>query len=234
MTTSGVDDVGAYLERVRTLRPAQLLDEANALDELRAELSQAADAHPERLALAMADLGKRRLLASTTLGARNVEERLAWDEANRWLHRHIEGVGSRWTVASLVALNAAVLQGASGLRCEPLYSPPDRYLDPSRVAPELDALLAHEADAPPLLAASFYIAIVTIHPFADGNGRTARLAADGILLAHGYLPLSFTSSVASHVAQMQGGAPRDAIGSLRKTLAAVRASYRLVLDRLGR
>jgi Fic family protein len=41
---------------------------------------------------------------------------------------------------------------------------------------------------PPVIAAVVHYAITEIHPFANGNGRTARLAAAAILLKHDYLP----------------------------------------------
>jgi Fic family protein len=39
---------------------------------------------------------------------------------------------------------------------------------------------------PVLLAAEMHERLVTIHPFIDGNGRTARLVMNFILLKHGY------------------------------------------------
>ncbi len=41
---------------------------------------------------------------------------------------------------------------------------------------------------PPVIAGVVHYAITDIHPFANGNGRTARLAASAVLLKHGYLP----------------------------------------------
>lgn len=41
---------------------------------------------------------------------------------------------------------------------------------------------------PPVLAGVAHHAITDIHPFANGNGRTARLLSCGVLLRHGYLP----------------------------------------------
>ena len=38
------------------------------------------------------------------------------------------------------------------------------------------------------LAAEAYYRLVTIHPFVDGNGRTARLLMNFILMCYGYLP----------------------------------------------
>lgn len=41
---------------------------------------------------------------------------------------------------------------------------------------------------PPVIAGIAHYAITDIHPFANGNGRSARLASSAILLKHGYLP----------------------------------------------
>jgi Fic family protein len=40
----------------------------------------------------------------------------------------------------------------------------------------------------PVLAGVAHYAITDIHPFANGNGRTARLVSSAVLLRHGYLP----------------------------------------------
>jgi Fic family protein len=41
---------------------------------------------------------------------------------------------------------------------------------------------------PPVLAAVAHYAVTDIHPFANGNGRTARLLSSAVLLRHNYLP----------------------------------------------
>lgn len=44
---------------------------------------------------------------------------------------------------------------------------------------------------PVLLAAETHERLVTIHPFVDGNGRTARLLMNLILLQHGYVDCQY-------------------------------------------
>lgn len=46
---------------------------------------------------------------------------------------------------------------------------------------------------PVILSAAMHEKLVTIHPFIDGNGRTARLIMNMILLSHGY-PITIISS----------------------------------------
>jgi Fic family protein len=43
-------------------------------------------------------------------------------------------------------------------------------------------------------AARLHHGISSIHPFADGNGRTARLAMNFVLLAAGYPPISIPTT----------------------------------------
>lgn len=52
---------------------------------------------------------------------------------------------------------------------------------------QINAML-ERADHPVLVAAAAHVGLVHIHPFADGNGRTARLLMNLILVRHGYPP----------------------------------------------
>lgn len=45
---------------------------------------------------------------------------------------------------------------------------------------------------PVILAAEFHLRYINIHPFYDGNGRTARIFTNIILIAHGYPPVYIT------------------------------------------
>jgi Fic family protein len=69
-------------------------------------------------------------------------------------------------------------------------APPDEV--PGRVLGLCDWVAESEGRLeefpPPVIAGVVHHAITDIHPFANGNGRTARLAASAVLLKHGYLP----------------------------------------------
>lgn len=77
-----------------------------------------------------------------------------------------------------------------------------RFSEPADVAEEmhkmtdwLNAEIDHfyhpkkEALHPVILAAKFHIKFVSIHPFYDGNGRTARILTNLILISLGYPPI---------------------------------------------
>ncbi|MCG2420087.1 Fic family protein [Aequorivita sp. F47161] len=61
---------------------------------------------------------------------------------------------------------------------------------------QLDAYFAgkKEAQHPLIIAADFHLGFVTIHPFFDGNGRTARILMNLILIACGYPPIIITDN----------------------------------------
>jgi Fic family protein len=69
-------------------------------------------------------------------------------------------------------------------------APPEEV--PGRIAGLCEWIAARESRLedfpPPVIAGVAHYGITDIHPFANGNGRTARLAASAILLRHDYLP----------------------------------------------
>jgi hypothetical protein len=179
-----------------------LLQEIAELDERLEGLLADARFDEERLAEA-------RLCSSTSLvdwglrpmspPARQAAKR-AWASANALVITFVSS-GTALGLDEVGALNAAVLgkSGVSLLRQGPVSMGP-------RQAPnheDLDALLApmfrrveaRERDLHPVAAAAlFYQWIVSVHPYADGNGRTGRLCADWVLAAAGYPPMSFPTS----------------------------------------
>ena len=67
----------------------------------------------------------------------------------------------------------------------PDYIPPE-YTDIPELIEELTEYVRTTDDHPLLIAAIVHYQLVTIHPFEDGNGRTARLLSGYILDVNGY------------------------------------------------
>ncbi|MBQ7290367.1 MAG: Fic family protein [Clostridia bacterium] len=76
----------------------------------------------------------------------------------------------------------AVYDSESGL---PEYIPPE-YTDIPQLLDELVEYVNSTDDHPLIIAAVVHYQLVTIHPFEDGNGRTARLMSGYILDMYGY------------------------------------------------
>lgn len=70
------------------------------------------------------------------------------------------------------------------------------YCPPEHVDAEMDNLIAilnnvSKTKVHPLIIASWlHYAFISIHPFQDGNGRTARLLSSSILIKNGYFPFT--------------------------------------------
>jgi Fic family protein len=66
------------------------------------------------------------------------------------------------------------------------------FCDPLLIADEMDSffnwLFTEKNGHPLIVAAEAHTKFVSIHPFIDGNGRTARLLMNLILLQNGYVP----------------------------------------------
>jgi Fic family protein len=112
-----------------------------------------------------------------------------------------------WHRAELVALQASAMRGtpvAGALRDGQVYiARGEKVLFTPPSAAEVPALLdaaCERAEAlgagahPALLAAWVHVAVAAIHPFADGNGRTARLCAT-LAMCRGARPAPFASSL---------------------------------------
>ena len=76
----------------------------------------------------------------------------------------------------------AVYDSQSG---NPDYIPPE-YSDVPELLDELVSYVNTTDDHPLLVAAAVHYQMVTIHPFEDGNGRTARLLSGYVLDVNGY------------------------------------------------
>lgn len=67
-----------------------------------------------------------------------------------------------------------------------------KFTDPMKLTDEMDGffswLFSPKTDHPVLIAAEAHTRLVSIHPFVDGNGRTARLIMNLILFHYGFSP----------------------------------------------
>lgn len=213
---------------------AQPLDPSQRprLDALRAEL----DAHA---APQFARLAARRFLASNTLRGGELNERAQWDKANQELALAInqEIPSSMALAARLNYLLTSPSLDANGkeispLRTFPLFGTDGEYLPPEFLLEQVacfDARLSRPHEDVLQDAFVAYAGLVTIHPFAGGNGRTSRLLADAILIANGWLPISFPSPVQSHVAQRIGGTAQTTGKAYATFLRGLIFSYESVL-----
>lgn len=200
--------------------------EAGLLREEIAKLVGALDENPTPCFEKMASY---RLLASNTLLHKS-EERTRWDRANSWMAGELEK-GRAIDMEVIAQINAFQTGGDGAIRGVPVYSCGEEFLAPSALEAALNILkkdVFSESD-PFVKASRLYSCLVVAHPFLDGNGRTARLAADYVLLGAGYLPLCFSSSIQSHVGLFSKMGAAGAQLAYHKCLRAIRQSYRIVL-----
>lgn len=145
------------------------------------------------------------LLDGITIGGKSIHEHLevinhkeAIDYIERLAHKSIE----EYTRQDILNIHSIVLKNidnknAGRYREVPVYvklkdGSIHRYCDPLKIIDEMDSffswLTQETSEHSVLLAAEAHIRLVTIHPFTDGNGRTARLLMNLILLHYGFPP----------------------------------------------
>ncbi|MBI4066430.1 Fic family protein [Candidatus Gottesmanbacteria bacterium] len=89
----------------------------------------------------------------------------------------LTGIEDQW--AGVYRQTQVFIRGAA---TEP---PPPREV-PWRMGKLVEWLGSIQGEHPVKIAADFHFRFVEIHPFVDGNGRTARLLMNLVLLGHGY------------------------------------------------
>lgn len=113
------------------------------------------------------------------------------------------------------------------------HVPPQPYL----VAKQMEEyFIWYEAEKdilhPVILAAELHERLVTIHPFIDGNGRTARLIMNLVLLQHGYPIAILKGDVTSRLAYYDAlEAAREDI-SKTQFIALVAGNVKETLERI--
>jgi Fic family protein len=131
-------------------------------------------------------------------------------DAMSFVLRRADDPGFSWQAELFLGIHDRVLggsyaSGAGRFRTGPVfvaasgegravYEPPPADLVPG-LMDDLAAFLQRQADAlaPPVLAALVHVRLAGIHPFRDGNGRTARILASLAMYRGGFTRPEFTS-----------------------------------------
>jgi Fic family protein len=146
------------------------------------------------------------LLDGITIGGKSVREHLEiinHKEAIDYIEELSRKKNTALTQTDISNIHALVLRGidpknAGRYRTVPVYvllknGIKRTFCDPLFIQDKMDAFFAwlfSEQKGYPLITASeAHTAFVSIHPFIDGNGRTARLLMNLILLQNGYAPV---------------------------------------------
>lgn len=149
-----------------------------------------------------------------TIGGKSMQEHL--EAVNHYeAIQYIREISSSKTEISekiIKDIHAIILQGidrqnAGIYRNVPVAISGSRHIPPQpwQVPVLMEQLLAWYAEQDPVLhpvvlAAEMHERIATIHPFIDGNGRTARLAMNLILMQRGYLVVNIAGDTDSRLA----------------------------------
>ncbi|MBA4371027.1 MAG: hypothetical protein C0418_05560, partial [Coriobacteriaceae bacterium] len=154
----------------------------------------------------------RRLLAGDTpptvdeLSASLV---LGYRDAMSYVLRRADEPSFAWHAELVKAIHDRVMGGAFGLDAgrfrtipvfisdgsdgEPVYTPPAEDLVPDLVDGLAEYLESSKELPAPVVAAFAHVRLAGIHPFKDGNGRTARVVAALAMYRGGYRAPEFTS-----------------------------------------
>ncbi|WP_413290333.1 Fic family protein [Bdellovibrio sp. HCB337] len=219
------------LEKPTALESEKIREHEVILERLCQETSELSS---EKWLAGMGRMAPFRLKASGNLSRGTVE---SWQKANAYVAQKIqEGHAPIWE--DILQINSLLLGSETReFRKVPIYIGPHQacpveWLEES-VRHFNDEILKIENHSSPLIAAALsQYSLVSIHPFVDGNGRTAALLGDWILNLHGYLPMSFETRLDSLMGRFSDqralATPGNAISKLIKNVCF---SYELVLDK---
>ena len=123
-------------------------------------------------------------------------QRRADDGNLRWDRELIVGVQDRVLAGDLSAGAGRLREGAAWVRNdhsgEVVFAPPDHEAVPQLVDEVCTTI--READwHPAITAAWLHVAVAAVHPFKDGNGRTARVLASLAMYRGGFRHPAFTN-----------------------------------------
>lgn len=155
----------------------------------------------------------RRILAGerpTTVSAEDARLVEGYRDAMSFVLRRADDPGFAWQSELILGIHDRVMGGsyASGAgrfrqgsvylaiagEGRAVYHPPDAQIVPQLVDELAAFAQVHASDVPPpALAALVHVRLAGIHPFSDGNGRTARVLASLAMYRGGFTRPEFTS-----------------------------------------
>jgi Fic family protein len=145
------------------------------------------------------------LLDGITVGGKSTREHLEivnHKEAIDYIELLSKKDFNLFTRTDILNIHNLVLKGidsenAGVFRTVPVYvrlkdGSTHKFCDPLKIVDEMDNyfdwMFSKKQIHPVLVAAEAHTKLVSIHPFIDGNGRTARLIMNLILISNGYPP----------------------------------------------
>ena len=156
-----------------------------------------------------------------------------WELANQWVLEKIQ-THAPVDVTAIINLHEILFPEREGIfRGSPVMGGNTDYPEPGgldELWKRFSRLLETEERSAIVFASKVYQWLITLHFFADANGRLARLAADWILLKEGLVPMSFPDDVASFVSALSQENSLDPQGAVRLVCDAVERST-LILSR---
>ncbi|WP_413613254.1 Fic family protein [Bdellovibrio sp. HCB-110] len=217
------------LRKPTDLESAQILEEMAVLERLRLKTENLSSLQWEE---GLTRLAPFRLKSSGTLKQGSVE---SWQKANIFVAQKIQSEANP-TWDDILKINAMLMEVTqSEVRKEPVYLGPVEACPPELLTENLtlfqNQILNLNNHPDPLVAAALcQYWLVSLHPFADANGRTAVLLTDWILGSHGYLPMSFATKLDALVATLADGRVSATPGNaILKLIKNVQRSYQLIL-----
>lgn len=197
--------VAAWLTRIDGLKArldalGQLPE--NLLAQLRAHWEVTHTYHSNAIEGSTLTLGETKaiLLDGVTIRGKPLREHMEamnHRDAMRHMYR-LAAVGTPFSEEEILALHRAILTGIQSEEAGKYRTVRVRVAGSERIfpnpakVPELMAAFVGELETlrehPVILASRAHYGLVAIHPFVDGNGRTARLLMNLVLVRHGYPP----------------------------------------------
>ncbi|EQC49975.1 Fic/DOC domain protein [Bacteriovorax sp. BSW11_IV] len=169
-----------------------------------------------------------RIISSSTLWS-NRSHLEHWDSANKEVFNLIQSNNSI-NHTSAKKLNFLLTNNENNERVDEIFAGPWKYLEFEflSLAKERFENEVLTLSDPIQKAIEVYIWLINLHPFKDGNGRTARLSADLLLLQSGLLPLCFNSNISSFVGNLIGAQKVSKKVCVLRTLDAIKRPYEIV------